>query len=395
MVRLPVASWMSSQVMHCPSVGLVGVPRVRLPWRVTRKWLPSAAFQRQEKDTDGIEKRCGAPAGPHPHPKSTSGYTRRSCSSSTRSEALRQESDGEGRRPHPPPLAGTVAPRGRLPLLRPLHPDRVHHAGPPARTRPERARVLVLRPRPPRAAAGRDRQPPPRTPTSPAAARPPGKEEQRRAEREAVAGEARRPVCAGCGRKRTDDRWERIEARGWDQPRESHPHLCEECQSRAVAAQQQTVADERERQEQERRRQEQETEQRRRRLAAGSPASAPDADSLPPTARASPTWSYRFPAAGPCPWPGAPRQSGRSVWAWSCCQQRCTCPSASCTADHAALSGVGGGVFSIAGLGAVVVRRHGERAALAPWRFADWWGAAHRAARMMPMAAAAVRAGIA
>jgi hypothetical protein len=69
MVRLPVASWMSSQVMHCPSVGLVGVPRVRLPWRVTRKWLPSAAFQRQEKDTDGIEKRCGAPAGSAPPPE--------------------------------------------------------------------------------------------------------------------------------------------------------------------------------------------------------------------------------------------------------------------------------------------------------------------------------------
>jgi hypothetical protein len=43
-VRFPVASWMSSQVMRFPSVGLVGVPSVRLPWRVTRKWLPSAAL---------------------------------------------------------------------------------------------------------------------------------------------------------------------------------------------------------------------------------------------------------------------------------------------------------------------------------------------------------------
>ncbi|WP_143589811.1 hypothetical protein [Streptomyces africanus] len=53
-----------------------------------------------------------------------------------------------------------------------------------------------------------------------------------------------------CGRKVTDDPWERIEARGWDQPRESRPHLYEDCQSRSAAAQQQTEADERERQEQ-------------------------------------------------------------------------------------------------------------------------------------------------
>ncbi|MGW3204426.1 hypothetical protein [Streptomyces sp. NPDC001135] len=43
--------------------------------------------------------------------------------------------------------------------------------------------------------------------------------------------------------------------------RQSHPDLCEDCQSRAVAAQAQAEADERERQEQERRRQEQEPEQ--------------------------------------------------------------------------------------------------------------------------------------
>ncbi|MCX4993764.1 hypothetical protein [Streptomyces sp. NBC_00568] len=35
-------------------------------------------------------------------------------------------------------------------------------------------------------------------------------EEQRRQEREAADREARRPVCADCGRKFTDDRWEVI-----------------------------------------------------------------------------------------------------------------------------------------------------------------------------------------
>ncbi|MFF7883251.1 replication-relaxation family protein [Streptomyces sp. NPDC020794] len=86
-------------------------------------------------------------------------------------------------------------------------------------------------------------------------------EQRRRTEREAAAREARRPVCADCGRKFSDDRWAAVDRRGWGQSRESHPHLCEDCQSRAVAAQQQAEADERERQEQERLRQEQEAEQ--------------------------------------------------------------------------------------------------------------------------------------
>ncbi|WP_326756685.1 hypothetical protein OH738_01415 [Streptomyces hirsutus] len=50
-------------------------------------------------------------------------------------------------------------------------------------------------------------------------------------------------------------------SRGWGQPREPHSHLCDDCQSRAVAAEQQVQADERERREQERLRQEQEAEQ--------------------------------------------------------------------------------------------------------------------------------------
>ncbi|MEV6750522.1 hypothetical protein AB0N21_40460 [Streptomyces sp. NPDC051080] len=62
-------------------------------------------------------------------------------------------------------------------------------------------------------------------------------EERRRAERE-----ARRPVCKDCGHKFTDDRWKAVEyRRDWSR-RQSHPHLCENCQSRAVAAEQQAVA---------------------------------------------------------------------------------------------------------------------------------------------------------
>ncbi|MHB6904065.1 replication-relaxation family protein [Streptomyces sp. DB-54] len=86
------------------------------------------------------------------------------------------------------------------------------------------------------------------------------REERRcREEQEAAAREARRPVCTDCGHKFTDDRWAAVDRRGWDQ--EPHPNLCEDCQSRAVAAEQQAEADERKRQEQERLRQEQEAAQ--------------------------------------------------------------------------------------------------------------------------------------
>ncbi|MEU4173280.1 hypothetical protein AB0F46_41380 [Streptomyces sp. NPDC026665] len=74
-------------------------------------------------------------------------------------------------------------------------------------------------------------------------------EQQRREEREAAEREA---ICADCGRKFTDDRWKAIGlTRGWSN-HPSHPHLCEDCQSRAGAAQARVEADERERQEQER-----------------------------------------------------------------------------------------------------------------------------------------------
>ncbi|MEV8062487.1 replication-relaxation family protein [Streptomyces antimycoticus] len=80
--------------------------------------------------------------------------------------------------------------------------------------------------------------------------------QRRREERDVAEREARRPVCADCGRKFSDDRWKAVDRRDWSLPRQSHPRLCEDCQSRAVAAEQQAEADERERQEQERLRQE-------------------------------------------------------------------------------------------------------------------------------------------
>ncbi|MER6345339.1 replication-relaxation family protein [Streptomyces sp. NPDC001595] len=57
---------------------------------------------------------------------------------------------------------------------------------------------------------------------------------QHRAERE-----ARRPVCADCGTRFTDERWKAIEPAGWDAPRETHPHLCDDCRQRAITAERQ------------------------------------------------------------------------------------------------------------------------------------------------------------
>ncbi|GGV91768.1 replication-relaxation family protein [Streptomyces massasporeus] len=58
--------------------------------------------------------------------------------------------------------------------------------------------------------------------------------EQKRAERE-----ARRPVCAGCGARFTDERWKAIESAGWDAPRETHPNLCDDCKQQAITAERQ------------------------------------------------------------------------------------------------------------------------------------------------------------
>jgi hypothetical protein len=52
-----------------------------------------------------------------------------------------------------------------------------------------------------------------------------------------------------------------VDVRDWSTARESHPHLCENCQGQAVAAEQQAEAGERERQDQEGYREETEAEQ--------------------------------------------------------------------------------------------------------------------------------------
>lgn len=75
-------------------------------------------------------------------------------------------------------------------------------------------------------------------------------EQQRRAEQEAAEREARRPVCADCGARFTDERWKASIAVDWGR-RDSHPHLCDDCKARALEAERQAEQAERERQEQE------------------------------------------------------------------------------------------------------------------------------------------------
>jgi hypothetical protein len=58
--------------------------------------------------------------------------------------------------------------------------------------------------------------------------------EQKRAERE-----ARRPVCTSCGARFTDAWWKAIEPAGWGAPRETHPHLCEDCKQRVITTERQ------------------------------------------------------------------------------------------------------------------------------------------------------------
>ncbi|GHH55729.1 replication-relaxation family protein [Streptomyces candidus] len=61
---------------------------------------------------------------------------------------------------------------------------------------------------------------------------------EEQAAKKAAEREARRPVCTGCGTEFTDERWEAAQgqAKGWDTPKESHPHLCDGCKHAAVAA---------------------------------------------------------------------------------------------------------------------------------------------------------------
>ncbi|WP_225080784.1 replication-relaxation family protein [Streptomyces sp. CoT10] len=62
---------------------------------------------------------------------------------------------------------------------------------------------------------------------------------RRTAEQQKAEREARRPVCASCGTRFTDERWKAIEPAGWDAPRETHPHLCDGCKQRAITAERQ------------------------------------------------------------------------------------------------------------------------------------------------------------
>ncbi|BDH12855.1 hypothetical protein [Streptomyces hygroscopicus] len=46
-------------------------------------------------------------------------------------------------------------------------------------------------------------------------------------------------MCADCGTRFTDERWKAIEPVGWGTPRETHPHLCDDCKQRAITAERQ------------------------------------------------------------------------------------------------------------------------------------------------------------
>ncbi|MFJ9656281.1 hypothetical protein [Streptomyces microflavus] len=54
--------------------------------------------------------------------------------------------------------------------------------------------------------------------------------------REAAQREASRPVCADCGARFTDERWEAAEETDWGVPVDTHPQLCHTCKHVAVAA---------------------------------------------------------------------------------------------------------------------------------------------------------------
>lgn len=51
-----------------------------------------------------------------------------------------------------------------------------------------------------------------------------------------VGPSARRPVCADCGARFTDERWEAASATDWEGAKDSHPRLCDGCKQWAVVA---------------------------------------------------------------------------------------------------------------------------------------------------------------
>ncbi|MFI2292944.1 replication-relaxation family protein [Streptomyces niveus] len=57
---------------------------------------------------------------------------------------------------------------------------------------------------------------------------------EEQAAKKAAEREARRPACAVCGAKFTDERWEAVRAAGWGTPEDTHPSLCDDCKHQAV-----------------------------------------------------------------------------------------------------------------------------------------------------------------
>ncbi|QTD95897.1 hypothetical protein [Streptomyces cyanogenus] len=55
---------------------------------------------------------------------------------------------------------------------------------------------------------------------------------RRAAGQKRVEREARRLVCVHCGTRCADERWNAIAPSGWDAPRETHPHLCDDDSAR-------------------------------------------------------------------------------------------------------------------------------------------------------------------
>ncbi|MFF7183201.1 hypothetical protein [Streptomyces sp. NPDC008121] len=55
------------------------------------------------------------------------------------------------------------------------------------------------------------------------------------AAQQAAQREARRPACAHCGTRFTDERWEAAEKTHWGDPVDTHPQLCDGCKHGAVA----------------------------------------------------------------------------------------------------------------------------------------------------------------
>lgn len=207
-------------------------------------------FRRQEKDTDGKEKpmwrtRWSAPAWEgyeRVHPPVLLVFHQ----GGKRSAKNQMERVADLTRPHWKghwyEERGYHSYAGRIPIVATtLERLREHGPAGPAFWRYGRDRLEPLQD-----AIGNPRQD-----AYLARRRQAAREEERRCEeKRAAEREARRPTCADCGAKFTDDRWRAV---GYTHRPESHKHLCEDCQSRAVAAEHQAEADERERQEQLRR----------------------------------------------------------------------------------------------------------------------------------------------